>query len=43
MMIYEKQERDIRLKKDKQDITLRNINYELMKLNHFNKPIMNLK
>ena len=37
--LLQEQNRKIRIKKEKQNITLRNINYELLKLNEFNKQI----
>ena len=41
--MIEKQERDIKNRKEMQDLSLRNIKYELMKLNEFRKPIFNIK
>lgn len=39
----EAQQREIKSRREQQDITLRNIKYELMKLNEYRKPIFNLK
>lgn len=41
--MIEKQERDIKNRKEMQDLTLRNIKYELMKLSEYRKPIFNIK
>ena len=39
----EEQQIDIKNRREQQDLTLRNIKYELMKLNEYRKPIFNLK
>ena len=41
--IIESQTRDIKNRKDKQDLVLRNIKYELLKINEYKKPIFNIK
>lgn len=41
--ILESQARDIKNRKDKQDLLLRNIKYELLKINEYKKPIFNIK